>query len=161
MNLHTSVAKTLLMAASLGMTTPMIVTSTRGQVRPRPPMAVEDEPKVVGLEIARAGGGCLGVALEGLALVVRFYDEEKKPIAASAARAAIRWNPVNKAGVQHAVMTSTPDALALRSPAILRSPYGFKISVTLVRENGEKIENHLVDTAAIVAAQAGAKDGAS
>lgn len=153
MKLHSAVAKTLLMAASLGMTTPMIVTSLRAQGRPRPPAAAEEEPKVVGLEIARNGGGFLGVALEGLSLVVRFYDADKKPILAGAARAAIWWNPVNKAGVQRTVMTATPDLLALRSPAQLRPPYVFTVSVTLVREDGETIEQHMVDIAAVVAAQ--------
>jgi hypothetical protein len=149
MKLHTAVAKTLLMAASLGITTPMLVTHGRAQVRPRPPVAAEEEPSVVGLEIARASGGYLGVALEGLSLVVRFYNAEKKPAVSDAARAAIWWDPVNKAGVQRTIMTRTPDLLALRSPALLRPPHVYTVSVTLVREDGETIEIHLVDLKAL------------
>ena len=57
MNLHTSLAKAPLGAALAVMTIPMIVTLARGQGRPSLPVTAEDEPKVVGLEIARAGGG--------------------------------------------------------------------------------------------------------
>lgn len=57
MKLHTSVAKAPLGAALAVRNIPMIVTLARGQGRPRLPVTAEDEPKVVGLEIARAGGG--------------------------------------------------------------------------------------------------------
>jgi hypothetical protein len=101
------------------------------------------------------------LAMEGLALVVRFCDGEKKSIAANAARAAIWWHPVKKAGVLHIVMTNSFDALPLSSPACLRPLHGYKLSVTLGRTNGEKIKNHLVDVAAVVAAQAEVKDDPS
>lgn len=143
---NAALAKTILLAASIGMTVPLVVPGARAQSRPgRPMQATDEEPKVVGIEVARDNGGFLGVAVEGLALVVRFYDEERKPVPADVARATVWWDPVNKAGKERTVLNPSPDGLSLRSPAKLRPPYVYDVVVTFLSAEGEALKTHFVD----------------
>lgn len=107
--------------------------------------AVEaEEPTVTGIEVARGNGTFLGVALEGLSLVVRYYDEAKEQVQVEADRAAVWWN-APRSGRQRTVMTRDGDGMALRSPGLVRPPHVYIVSLTLLREDGSTIEHHLVD----------------
>ena len=89
--------------------------------------------KIEGVEVARAGGGFLGVAIVGGTFKITFYDAKKKPINADVARAALRWDPKYKVGVERVVLNRTEDGKALASPRNIRPPYLFKLFVTLLK----------------------------
>ncbi|MCF3648896.1 hypothetical protein [Synoicihabitans lomoniglobus] len=103
----------------------------------------EEEPTVIGVEIARGAAGFLGLAIEGNAFVLRFYDAEKAEINADAARAVVSWNAVQKAGRQRVVLTG--GGSALRSPPRVLRPYAFIAYLSLITEDGEAIESHAVN----------------
>ena len=92
--------------------------------------AAAEEPTVTGVEVARANGGFLGLAIEGNAFVLRFYDKEKAEVKPDAIRATVRWNSPQKAGQQRSVLAA--DGAVLRSPPVVRPPLSFIAFVTLI-----------------------------
>ncbi len=132
------------MAASIGVTMPLTALYSRAQSRP-PTQKSEEEPEIIGIQVARDDGTFLGFAVENLALVMRFYDEEKKPMAADVARATVWWDPVNKAGKVRTVMNPGADGVSLQSPAKLRPPYVYQVVVTVIGADGEAGETYFVD----------------
>jgi hypothetical protein len=115
-----------------------------GWAQPSDVVSAEEEPEVIGIERPRAGGGFLGLNIEGNALVVRFYDEEKKEIPADAARGTARWNNPQKAGQQRTVLASSGSLL--RSPPTVRPPHVFVVYLSLFTAEGEVIESHAFNT---------------
>ena len=100
--------------------------------------AEEDAPKVVGVEAQRANGGFLGLAVEGNAFVLRFYDKEKSETTVDVYRAVARWSSPQKAGTQRAILNS--NGKALTSPPVVRPPLAFNAFIVLLSEGGEAIE---------------------
>ena len=90
----------------------------------------EEEPRVAGVEAARANGQFLGLAVEGNAFVLRFYDKEKAEIKPDAIRATVRWDSPQKAGKQRSVLAA--DGNVLRSPPVVRPPLSFIAFITLI-----------------------------
>lgn len=140
---NAALAKSLLMAASIGVIVPLAVPGVRAQSRPS--ATADETPKVIGIEVERPGKGYLGFAVEDLALVVRFYDEEREPVAKDVDHAAVWWDPVNKAGKERTVLNGTADGLALRSVPKLRPPYVYDVVVTFLNAAGEAGETFFVD----------------
>ncbi len=95
----------------------------------------ELESQVVGVERARDDGTYMGLAVEGNALVLRFYDEEKQLMDPSVARASAWWKPVNVGGRERVVLNPSGDGL--RSPARVRPPLVFSVMLTLIDDEGE------------------------
>lgn len=93
--------------------------------------------KIEGMEVARKGGGYLGVAIVGGTFKITFYDAKKKAVAADVARAALRWDPKYKVGSERVVLNRTEDGKALVSPRSIRPPYLFKLYITLIKDAGE------------------------
>ena len=91
------------------------------------------ESQVVGVEMARGDGTFLGLAVEGSALALRFYDEDKQLVDPSVARATAWWNPRNKPGRERVVLNVSGDAL--RSPSKVRPPLVFFVMLTLLDDN--------------------------
>ncbi len=137
-------AKSLLMAASIGLVVPILAQTPRPapKTRPRAEADGEEAPKVIGV-VRPWAGGLMGLAVEGNAFVLRFYDAEKKPVPPPAVRAAVRWDAVNKAGLQRTVMNSTGEML--RSPSVVRPPLMFYAHVTLLDEAGNDLGTHAFD----------------
>ena len=134
--------KTLLMAASIGMVVPVRAQSARPGPRQVHGQDAEEAAQVVGVERAWAGG-ILGLAIEGNAFVLRFYDADKKPVPVAVARAAVRWDPVGRSGTDRTVMNPVGDSL--RSPSVVRPPHLFIAWVTLLNEEGKAIGIHAFD----------------
>ena len=128
--------KTLLMAASIGMVGPVRAQTARPGPRQEQAPGAEEEAQVAGVERAWAGG-VMGLAIEGNAFVLRFYDAEKKPAPLGAARAAVRWDPIGRAGTNRTVLNPVADGL--RSPSVVRPPHLFIAWVTLLDEDGKAI----------------------
>lgn len=97
----------------------------------------EEEGEVVGVEVERPDGTYLGLAIEGNALVLRFYDEEEQEITPDVARANAWWKPVNVSGRERVVLN--PSGNALRSPPKVRPPHVFFVMLTLLDENNQGV----------------------
>jgi hypothetical protein len=155
MKLNAALAKSLLMAASIGTVMPLCAqtapkksTPNAGAAKPAPapaPEVAEEEPKLPGSVISRPGGGFLSLSLEGGNFKLSFYDEKKKPVAADAVRATTRWDPVNKVGDVRSVLNPTGDGTAFVGNVVVRPPYVFKVYVTLIGPEDKAIESHVVD----------------
>lgn len=164
MKLNTSVAKTLLMAASIGMVVPLAAQTpakpkTAKPAAPAAP-ADEEEPKIEGIEIARSNGTFIGAKIEGVRLVLKFYDKEKKPVAPDAARAAARWNPINKKGEQRSVLNPDGSGVALASTPTVQPPWVYIVYVSLLDSEGSGIESFTIDLRKLKEADGGAAPAA-
>ncbi len=96
-----------------------------------------ETPKIEGMEVARTGGGFIGVAITGSTFKISFYDAKKKPVAADVGRALLRWDPKYKVGAERVVLNRTDDGMALASAKNIRPPYLFKLYITLLKSAAE------------------------
>lgn len=146
MKINPAVVKSLLMAASVGMVAPLAA-----QTYPKPnttnpaPGAAEEESKIEGMEISRKDGTFLGLTVDGARLVLKFYDKDKKPVPVNVARAAARWNPINKAGEERSVLNPNPGNTELVSTPVVRPPLVFKVYLTLLDGQGTAVESIIAD----------------
>lgn len=101
------------------------------------------ESQLVGVERALDDETYMGLAIEGNALVLRFYDEEKQLTEPEAERASAWWKPVNRSGRERVVLNPSGDGL--RSPPKVHPPYVFYVMVTLIDDEGEAIGTHRFD----------------
>ena len=115
MKLNSALAKSLLMAASMGMVTPVLAQTFPRPAKPAQPAPApapdEEAATIEGIEVTRKNGGYLGVTVNGPRLVLKFYDNEKKPAPLDVARAAARWNrrpPRAATGAWCRMTTPTP-----------------------------------------------------
>lgn len=145
MKLNTAVAKSLLMAASIGMVVPLAAQTAPKPKTIKPAAPDEEVAKIEGIEIARNNGTFLGVTVEGPRLVIKFYDKDKKPAAVDVARASARWNPVNKTGEERSVLNPDGGGLSLVSTPTVKPPLVFMVYVTLLDAAGKSVESFVVD----------------
>ncbi len=142
MKLNAALAKSLLMAASIGMVVPIVAqTYTKPKTVKPAPAPTEEPAKIKGIEFPRPHGGYLGLTVEGPRLVLAFYDDEKKPVAINVARAAARWTPVNKVGDVRTVLNPSEDGKTLVSPNVVQPPLVFNVYITLLDADGNAVEN--------------------
>ena len=144
MKLNAALAKSLLMAASIGIVVPLTAQTSTKPVKPAPAPA-EEPATIPGIELPRKKGGFLGLTVEGPSLVLKFYDKDKKPAAPDVARASARWNPVNKTGEVRAVLNPGADAKFLVSPSVVQPPLVFKVYLTLLDAEGNAVESVVAD----------------
>ena len=149
--------KSLLGAAALGVVVPGFAqygsaakTRAKGAdetpANPAAPTKEDDkEGKIVGLEIARANGGFLGLSLEGGGFKLAFYNTKKKPVAIDVANGVARWQPQQKKGNELAPLSPSGDGKALASAKFVQSPHTFKVYLTLFNAAGDAVESYTVD----------------
>jgi hypothetical protein len=101
---------------------------------PVPAAKAEEPPKIEGMEVPRAGGGFLGVAIVGGTFKISFYDAKRKAAPADVARALLRWDPKYKQGSERVVLTPSADGKSLTSAKTIRPPYAFKLFITLLKD---------------------------
>ena len=150
MKFNSALAKSLLMAASVGIVMPVLAQTTPKAPAPTPakppvPAPAEEKPTIDGIEVARKNGGFLGLTVNGAQMVVKFYDAEKKPVNIDVARAAARWDPVNKTTDVRTVLNPDGEGKALVSPSIVQPPLVFKVYLTLIGTDGNAVESVVVD----------------
>lgn len=112
------------------------------------PGAKKEEPgegRIVGTPIARPGGKWLGLSIEGGGFRLGFYDAKRKPVAVDAARATARWNPSQRSGQMTTVLLPAAGGKALSSGKFVPPPRVFKVFLSLINEQGEVLESHVVD----------------
>ncbi len=108
----------------------------------------EEEPKIPGVIIARPDGSFLGVTIAEGTFKLAFYDKKKKPMDVDVTRALARWSPKNKLGGDQTVLNRGGDAKSLAGGKPVRSPYFFKLYLTLLRGDGDDaqaVETYVVD----------------
>jgi hypothetical protein len=155
MKFITSVSLSLLMAASIGLVVPLAA-----QTYPKPktinpaPTPAEEEIKIEGLEIPRKDGTFLGLTVDGVRMVLKFYDKDKKPVPVDVARAAARWNPVNKVGEERSILNPNEANTELVSTPVVRPPLVFKVYLTLLDGQGTAVESIIADLRELKAAEA-------
>jgi len=146
MKLNAALAKSLLMAASIGMVVPLVAQTYTKTVKPAPaPAPIEKPAEIDGLEIPRATGGFIGVTVDGARLVVKFYDADKKPVAINVARASARWSPVNKVGEVRSVLNPGADGQSLVSTPVVLPPLVFRVYLTLLDAEGNALDSVVAD----------------
>lgn len=146
MKFNTAVAKSLLMAASIGMVVPLTAQTSKPSKPTKPASAPVDEPaKIDGLEFPRKAGGFLGLTVDGPRLVVKFYDAEKKPVTVDVARASARWNPLNKTGDVRSMLNPSSDGMSLESTPVVKPPLVFLVYLTLLDSEGKVVESVVAD----------------
>ncbi len=142
MSLYPARAKTWLLCAALGL---MLSTAPAQPAEPAAETAAEEAaPTLPGTVVQRKNGTFLSVTIENTAFKVTFYDAKKKPMDPDVARAAARWDPKNKIGREHRVLNLSDDGKSLVSP-VIRPPYNFKLFLVLLSEEGEAVENFVID----------------
>jgi hypothetical protein len=113
------------------------------------PAKKKEEPmgKIEGIELARPNGLWLGLKLENGNFKLTFYNKKKKPDKVDVTRALARWPNVHGTGDNRTVMN--PDGShSLVGAKFVRGPYAFKVSLTLLRGDGEAaevVESYMVD----------------
>jgi hypothetical protein len=150
MKLNAALAKSLLMAASIGIVVPLVAQTGSKKVAPKadPAQPAPPEgaaPQLPGTVIAREDGRFLSLSLDGMHFKLSFYDANKVLVEPDAVRAVARWDPVNKAGVLRAVLNPSEDGKALKGNVLVRPPYVFKVQLLLIGADDNTIESHSVD----------------
>ena len=110
--------------------------------------AVEEEPTIPGVNIARPDGSFLGVTIAEGTFKLSFFDSKKKPMHVDVSRALARWSPKNKIGGDLTVLNRGGDATSLGGGKPVRPPYFFKLYLTLLRGDGDDaqaVETYVVD----------------
>jgi hypothetical protein len=148
MKFNPAVAKSLLMAASIGMVVPLVAQTAPKPSKPTvPAKPAPDEPpaKIDGITLPRGGGGFLGLTVEGARMVLKFYDADKKPVTADLSRVAARWTPVNRKGEERSMLNPDETGRALVSTPVVRPPLVFRVYLTLFDASGAVQENMTAD----------------
>ena len=115
--------------------------SLRNDAAPAPVAAAgEEEAKIEGQAIARAGGGWLGLKVEGGTFRLRFYDANKKPIAPDVARAVLRWKSNRRIAREVAVLTLGGEPNLMTSEKSVPPPYSFRLTLVLLRTGSGESE---------------------
>lgn len=125
--------------AVLALFAPVVSPAQTASVAPDASAAEKEEaPKIPGVEIARPGGGFLGLRTEGVTLRVTFYDKDKKKIPADAVRISARWRDGKP---RLAVLVpSAPDTLS--SPGVFQRPFNYLVFLTVIGPDDAVIESH-------------------
>jgi hypothetical protein len=105
-----------------------------GGVAPAPGAKQEEPPpEIEGMEISRGSKGFLGVQIVDGRFRLSFYDPEKKPTTPDVMRAALRWNPSYKVGMERVVLNPGAEN-TLTSDRFIRPPHNFKLFIVLVND---------------------------
>ena len=91
------------------------------------------ESQLEGVKVEQADGTFMGLAVEGNALVLRFYDEDEQLVSPPISRATAWWKPRNQSGRDRVVLNLAGDKLV--SPPKVRPPLVFFVMLTLLDEN--------------------------
>jgi hypothetical protein len=147
MKLNAALAKTVLLAASIGVVVPILAQTSSRPVSPKQTAKGEEEEKegeVKGIPIARADGTWLGVTMDGLNLRLTFYNQKKNPTAPNVARATARWRLPTVPTWERAVLNPDADGFSLVGNRVVRKPWVFVVYLALVNDKEEVIESYQV-----------------
>jgi hypothetical protein len=99
-----------------------------------------------GMEIARPGGGFLGLQVVNSNFVLSFYDAKKKKAPVDVARATLRWPVKYQPNDERTVLNAGADGTSLSSAKTIRPPHNFKVFVNLFVDDKElPVESYVVE----------------
>ncbi|MDI1318615.1 MAG: hypothetical protein PSW75_00270 [bacterium] len=105
----------------------------------------EEEPKIPGVLIPRAGGTWLAIEVIGGQFKLSFYDKKKKPAPVDVTRAIAVWPNPRAPGNNRTVLNVSGTALVGSKPVV--PPYTFIVRLTLLKGDGDNavaVENYAV-----------------
>jgi hypothetical protein len=103
--------------------------------------------KIDGIEIARATGGFLGLAVVDGNFRLKFYNAEKKPTHPDVSSVVLRW-PVNYQRTdERATLTATGEDNVFSSEKVVRPPFTFRLNMTLFKDGADEqtAENYVIE----------------
>ena len=110
-----------------------------------PAPGAEKEGTVAGVAVARAAGW-LGIEIKGGSFQITFYDAKKKPVAADASSAVLRWSVHYQPNPERTELTPSGDPTVLASSYAVKPPHTFILHVTLLFEGKpDASESYTVD----------------
>ena len=101
-----------------------------------PAIVSEAETELDGVVVPRADGGFLQVKMEGVNLVLRTYDAQKKPVAVDVDRATVRLQFASRSPEQYTLAPSD-DKMALTVGRPIRHPHVFRAYISFFRGESE------------------------
>ena len=132
---------TLFAAVLLGLVSPGSFAQSQPTPSPKTAegaVAAEEEiGKIEGIEVARPGGGFLGLLVEGVTVKITFYDDKKKPVVADAVRISARWHDTKPR--KAVLLPSTPETLV--SPGVFPRRHTYIVFFTLIGPDDQVIES--------------------
>ena len=151
MKINAALAKTLLLATSMGMAMPLLA---KPPAKPAPapakqeetakPEGEEPEGTIEGISAPRKNGGYIGITIDDSGFKLSFYDKKKKPVDCDVARAAARWQPKYRIPDERRILNPSGDGKTLVSSSV-RQPYNFKLYLTLLSDDDQAVESFVLD----------------
>jgi len=151
MKINAALAKTLLLATSMGMVMPLLA---KPPAKPAPapakqqetakPEGEEAEGTIEGISAPRKNGGFIGITIDDSGFKLSFYDKKKKQVDCDVARAAATWQPKYRIPDERRVLTPSGDGKTLTSTPV-RPPYNFKLRLTLLSADDQAVETFVLD----------------
>lgn len=97
-----------------------------------------------GVVVARASGGFLQLKMEGVHIILRAFDAEKKPVKVDVDRATVRLQFASRSPEQFTLVPSE-DGMSLTVGRPVRQPHVFRAYVALLRgESAEAVESYQI-----------------
>lgn len=129
---------------------PAATASAKGAKKGDAKAEEEEIGTIKGMTIPRSGNRFLGVEIVDGNFKITFYNEKKKPVPPDVDRAALRWDPKYKVGMERLVLNRGGDPNALTSGRFIRPPYNFKLTIVLLGgedndDEGAGGETHVID----------------
>ena len=144
MKFNAALAKSVLMAASIGLVVPVLAQAPARAPGAKQRPAEEEEGVIEGVSIQRPDGRWLGLAMAGTSFKLSFYDDKKMPIAADRPNGTLRWIPAGRTP-ERGVLVLSSDGLSLVGNRPVKRPWVFKVFLTLLDDTGQAAETYSVD----------------
>jgi hypothetical protein len=94
------------------------------------PAATEELPPLEGLVIDRPDGTFITVSMDGVFLVLKFFDEKHLPAQTDFTRGFVRVQPPGRRP-ENVALRRMEDGASLRSSLAVRKPHVFRLLITL------------------------------
>lgn len=89
-----------------------------------------------GVVLPRAAGGFLQVKMEGVQIVLRTYDADKKPVKVDVDRATVRLQFASRSPEQYTLVPSA-DGMSLTVGRPVRQPHVFRANIAFFKGESE------------------------
>jgi hypothetical protein len=113
---------------------------------PTPTPTVEKEGTISGTAVQRPQGGWLGVEVVDRTFRMTFYNDKKKPVAADATSAILRWPVHYQPNDERTELLPAGDPSVLASSYAVKGPLMFKLHIVLLTEGKpDAAESYSID----------------
>lgn len=103
------------------------------------------EAELDGVVMPRTSGGFVQLKMEGVNIVLRTFDEKKKPVKVDVDRATVRLKFASRSEQEHYVLIPSADGMSLTVGRPVRPPHVFRANILFFRgEGSEPVESFQV-----------------